>query len=202
MPAHGRSGTIGHALRSDGRVVTAADWRANRLADALAKVAAGCPPMCQAAHRLLTTAEALVAHECAMLGAVTFAANNHTVVIAGEDGRPCTVTRRDTAAARRTRAPAPTSARPTDPPAAPPVPEVRTRTCSSKDAPCQHPQHTRRAVAARRAAVAKAVAEEARAQAVSDARAASSRPSSLPPARERLAALRERLRGKWAAASS
>jgi hypothetical protein len=40
MPAHGSASTIGHALRSDGRPISPIDWRANRLADALAKSAA------------------------------------------------------------------------------------------------------------------------------------------------------------------
>ena len=41
IPAHGSaSSTIGIALRSDGRQVSAVDWRANRLVDAAAKAAA------------------------------------------------------------------------------------------------------------------------------------------------------------------
>ena len=39
MPAHTSMHSIGVALRSDGIAVTAVDWRANRLADALAKAA-------------------------------------------------------------------------------------------------------------------------------------------------------------------
>ncbi len=41
MPAHGSAASIGRALKSDGRPVTALEWRANRLVDALAKHAAG-----------------------------------------------------------------------------------------------------------------------------------------------------------------
>jgi len=41
MPSHGSKAVIGHAIKSDGSVVTALDWRANRLVDALAKAAAG-----------------------------------------------------------------------------------------------------------------------------------------------------------------
>ncbi|CAK0861050.1 unnamed protein product, partial [Prorocentrum cordatum] len=74
MPAHGSVASIGAARRSDGHVVTAVDWRANRLADAAAKAAAGSPPECAAGAQLFGQAECPVAHEGAILGAVTHAA--------------------------------------------------------------------------------------------------------------------------------
>ena len=71
MPAHGAVASIGKAVRSDGRAVTAKDWRANRFADALAKLAADGGQRCSAAQALLATAEKLVKHEAAVLAAVT-----------------------------------------------------------------------------------------------------------------------------------
>ena len=59
MRAHGGVTTIGRAYRSDGRSVSAADWRANRLADALAKAAVGIVPECVVAAKVLKTAEDL-----------------------------------------------------------------------------------------------------------------------------------------------
>ena len=64
MPAHGPVSSIGHALKSDGQEVTAIDWRANRLADALAKSAIG---------DVRDGCEELVLREAAVLGACTAA---------------------------------------------------------------------------------------------------------------------------------
>ncbi|CAK0836913.1 unnamed protein product, partial [Prorocentrum cordatum] len=86
MPAHGALTVIGAALRSDGHAVTAVDWRANRLADIVAEAAAGCPPPCGPASGLCGVAEKLVARECAVLGAVTHAANNRVRELVGPGG--------------------------------------------------------------------------------------------------------------------
>ena len=40
MPAHTAEGSIGRVTTSDGTMLTALEWRANRLVDALAKSAA------------------------------------------------------------------------------------------------------------------------------------------------------------------
>ncbi|CAK0881579.1 unnamed protein product, partial [Prorocentrum cordatum] len=100
MPAHGSVASIGTARRSDGHVVTAVDWRANHLADAAANAAAGCPPECAAGAQLFGQAECLVAHEGAVLGAVTHAANNHVRELVGPGGAVRRVTVRDAAAMR------------------------------------------------------------------------------------------------------
>ena len=63
----------------------------------------------------------------------------------------------------------------------------------------QHPQHKQRAMAARKRAMAQAAMEAVRLRAVGDHHAANLRPSAQPSASERLAALRERLRCRWAA---
>ena len=53
--------------------------------------------------RLLSTAEEIVRHECAVLGATTYAANHHIVTENGDEGRLCTRTLRDSTGVRRPR---------------------------------------------------------------------------------------------------
>ncbi|CAK0827955.1 unnamed protein product [Prorocentrum cordatum] len=181
MPAHGNQTVIGTAMRSDEHVVTAIDWRANRLADVLAKAAAGGPPPCGPASALFAIAERLVAHEAAVLGAVTCAANHHERILYVR-------TRRRPQAA---------------PPAAlaqPPalVGHVLAGLRAAR-APAARPRAAlgargkERAAAARAASAGRAAADAAATQAICAARAAALRPSSAPPAAERLAALRARV---------
>ena len=79
IPAHGGSAS------TIGNLVIAIDCRANRLADGLAKAAAGHDMICVTAGRMLHTAEGVVRHECAVLGATTCAAKHHLVNVIGED---------------------------------------------------------------------------------------------------------------------
>merc|ERR1712110_959775 len=74
-------------MGSNDRVVSAVDWRDNRLADALAKDAAAGSPECQTIQELLKPAEILVRHETELLGATTAAANSCEVsfVVANGD---------------------------------------------------------------------------------------------------------------------
>ena len=76
MPAHGRTSAIGTAVKSDGAFVSPIDWRANRLADAIAKNAAlkrSAPPRLR---QLMQDAIAAAEYCCARLGSATHAANN------------------------------------------------------------------------------------------------------------------------------
>ncbi|CAK0821986.1 unnamed protein product [Prorocentrum cordatum] len=201
MPAHGTAAVIGTARRSDGIAVAAVDWRANRLADAVAKAAAGCPPQRVAAQHLLLDAEKLVAHEAAVFGAVTYAANHHERVELGLDGRPRRVLERDAAARRRPKAADRASARALrGPPAAPaaaaaPVAAPPAAPLPARRGPIPRARGGCRAHAAasRAASAARAAADAAATQAVCEARAAALRPSSAPPAAERLAALKARV---------
>ena len=79
MPAHSSPAAVGEAKLSNGSRLTHIDWRANRLADALAKRAAsdGAPPT--AVLRLLKSAQAAVEFSAKLLGRITFAANHHVV---------------------------------------------------------------------------------------------------------------------------
>ena len=106
IPAHTNPTSIGEVSRSDGRRFSHVDWRANRLADALAKQAAakGQPP--SSVIRLLTSAMHASRHAAKLLGQVTFAANNHQVQAITGDGLGTSRTIRDSVdAPRRTRAP-------------------------------------------------------------------------------------------------
>ncbi len=209
VPAHGPMTTIGRALRSDGQTLTAVDWRANRLADALAKRATGASHLCRQAQKVIRQAELLVAHECALLGVVTHAANNHSRVVTDPDGTVRRLTVRDAAALRRPRpSPGPTPAATSAPPApAPPPTQVAppvapSRLCGQEGdvvRQAQPTRHTERAVAARAASQTRAAAGEAATRALCEALASRLRPSSAPPAAERAAALRARVIARQAA---
>jgi hypothetical protein len=112
IPAHTSPASIGEIKRSDGMRLSHVDWRANRLADALAKQAAAGMQPPRAVSRLLTSAMHAARHAAKLLGRVTFAANNHKVQIVGEDGHSISRTVRDSVdAPRKTRvAPRPRAA--------------------------------------------------------------------------------------------
>ena len=117
MPAHLGVGAVGEAKLSDGSRLTTGDWRANRLADALAKQAAGKQLPVAGVGRLLAVASKAVRHAAKLLGRVTHAANHYTVAETGADGQVHTRVLRDAAPAERprrasTRGPAVPPARP------------------------------------------------------------------------------------------
>lgn len=86
VPAHTSPNSIGEVKRSDGARLTHIDWRANRLADGLAKQAAAIAQPPPAVLRLLVSAFAAVRHAARLLACVTHAANNHTLSVTAEDG--------------------------------------------------------------------------------------------------------------------
>ena len=86
MPAHQALSAIGVKVRSDGRLLTVVDWRANRLVDALAKLAAAFGQAPKAITRLLESGRIAVRHGAALLGVVTHAANNHKLQVERPDG--------------------------------------------------------------------------------------------------------------------
>ena len=100
MPAHGAASSIGQARDSRGNAVTGVMWRANRLADLLAKSAAA---QHRAPERVIAALKATaqtVKYCMAKLGFVTKVANHYVVAAAGDT--PQTV-RRDSQAVRRER---------------------------------------------------------------------------------------------------
>ena len=86
MPAHGAVDTIGRSLDSNGSEITAVEWRANRLVDALAKMAAQEGRLPSALFKLIEAASESVEFYAAKLGAATYEANHfklQTVLPAG-----------------------------------------------------------------------------------------------------------------------
>ena len=97
MPSHGALHTIGATKKSIGYVVTAVDWRANRLVDLLAKKAAAETRVSAHALRLVADAADAVRYWMAKLGAVTHAANHFKLVTCLPDGTTTTTVKRDSA---------------------------------------------------------------------------------------------------------
>lgn len=85
------------------------DWRANRLADALATASAGDAPERRAILELLKSAETLVKHEAAILGAATAAAYSCEISFLDENGTCRRVVRRASTGARQPRRTTPDS---------------------------------------------------------------------------------------------
>ena len=81
--------------------LTTVDWRANRLADSLAKQAAAAIAVSRRTARFLASARLAVVHAACGLGQVTHAANNHTVQHVDPDGTTRTTTIRDAEPAPR-----------------------------------------------------------------------------------------------------
>ena len=76
MPAHTSVDMCCSRQRSDLRHMTPVDWRANQLADILAKAAAPEDAARKIAKRVIETAQEALVHSAVRLGAVTHAANN------------------------------------------------------------------------------------------------------------------------------
>ena len=89
--------------RSRGKGVSSAPLRANRLADALAKLAAQQVSAPDCLFTLLDLASQATKHSGCMLGRVTYLANNHKVTEADETGKLRTTTYRDSVSAPKWR---------------------------------------------------------------------------------------------------
>jgi hypothetical protein len=95
MPAH-KSLAKAVALRaSDGELVTNLEWRANRLADAIARTCALRLAVPRPVTARLRVAADVLRTEAGTLGVVTKAANRHKVAVITDGGHPATVVRRD-----------------------------------------------------------------------------------------------------------
>ena len=95
LPAHLSHSAIGEAKLSDGSRLTAVDWRANRLVDKLAKIAAGAQAEPRNVTDLVESLDVATAHAAALLGLVTHAANNHKVTEHDEHGNLVMRVKRD-----------------------------------------------------------------------------------------------------------
>lgn len=87
MPAHCTVSAIGTRVKSNGEFVTALDWRANRLVDYLARLAANLVTVPKLASIILDQFSKAAVYSAASLGVITHAANNHTISVTREDGK-------------------------------------------------------------------------------------------------------------------
>jgi len=206
MPSHLARGAIGTALKSCGGVVTSVDLRANRLADALAKLGALSYRAPQQLRDLLRDAEATVELLAGQLGRVTAAANSFTHTAWLEDGSACTTHLRDSMAqpyhARglgvRPGATGRRDAAPAAPATTPPTAATSSETAGDAD------RLTRLSLGS--GAKARAAAETAAKEVAAEARftrtwleekaARPAAPRTGPTASERLEAIRLRIRGR------
>ena len=101
MPAHQTLSMIGEVRLSSGHKLSVVDWRANRLADALAKQEAALRELPTAACRILDSAACAVTHAAKLLGRVTHAANNFVISEYGPNGVSVNKTIRDATQAPR-----------------------------------------------------------------------------------------------------
>ena len=204
MPAHQGMAAIGERHLSNGKELSAVDWRANCLADARAKQVASLRKGPPAVLRFLKSGKAAVRHAAALLGQVTHAANNHRVLIVGADGVPHMKNIRDAqprplGVARRTRV--------TAPEASPTTQQGRSRFIA-KDltrvtAPETRKRQAARDSASRLAAKRRRILEVAQARrSVEDLAAHAMQPAEGPTATERQADVRQRVLARIAAESS
>ena len=215
MPSHGAAHTINVVKDSSGSLLTPVMWRANRLADLLAKSAAEPLRLPRRIAKYVAVMSKLDAHRCARLGVATHRANAHHVVVQDEEGVERIMILRDSTAERpqwklRPRKPRAVAAAQTkrlDPAGASsqmPWPlETTVARCSSAEQRSGRSRKRQKSQVPRPQATKKAKlqAVEAIRQDVRDEeqlarwlRGYSARPSTAPPADERFAALRARVR--------
>ena len=90
MPSHATLAAATALCKSDGTFVTTSDWRANRLCDAHAKLAAGAAAPDPSDVQAVKLGMRLARLQAAVVGATTYAANHHvveTLTRSGEIGR-------------------------------------------------------------------------------------------------------------------
>jgi hypothetical protein len=100
MPSHLSVCNLGACKDSRGGIVTAIMWRANRLADALAKSVSSRHRLPGWAIAVLKSGSTLLKYHAAKLGTATHKANHHEVQVMVEGGRTVTGFRRDSTAQR------------------------------------------------------------------------------------------------------
>lgn len=100
MPSHVTAANFGSFRDSTGSFITATMWRANRLADALAKHVASRHRLPAYAMDAVKTAKTLVRYHAAKLGVATYRANHFEVQVSTDGGGTCTRVFRDSVAQR------------------------------------------------------------------------------------------------------
>ena len=95
MPAHTSAANAASLKKASGKKVSIIDWRANNLADHLARQAAEANAPPKRTMQLVKHATDMVKCAAAKLGLVTWAANNHTTAVTQPDGTTKNVVKRD-----------------------------------------------------------------------------------------------------------
>ena len=88
MPSHESADGATSKPKSNGRLVTTSEWRANQLADKLAKRGAGTSCLRDDADKAIKVAGSALCHHGAQLGMVTRAANKHREDYTDHNGKP------------------------------------------------------------------------------------------------------------------
>ena len=196
MPAHQTLSAIDNRTLSNGKLLTGVDWHANRLVDALAKMAAATMKAPHAITRLLDSGKVAVRHAAALLGVVTHAANNHQVHVQHPDGSWGIKTVRDAKQpdGLRRKRPRPPPKPPTEPPGLVPPPGTPHGIAAADS----HEPRAKRPHSAAAKAHARARAEDTahtnRRVAEMGAMAVAS--GQRPPARQRMEELHRRVRAR------
>jgi hypothetical protein len=86
MPSHRTTASIGCIMKSNGKFITALDWRANRLVDKLAKLGAQQHCVPDLAIDTFNAASAAAEYCAALVGTVTFKANHHSIEVTRKNG--------------------------------------------------------------------------------------------------------------------
>jgi len=95
MPSHTSNADGSDRVKSNGRSISTAEWRANQMADCLAKKGALVSPLREEADKVIKTAGESLRQAASRLGVVTLAANVHAIDGVKEDGTKFSVTKRD-----------------------------------------------------------------------------------------------------------
>ena len=98
MPSHTSNADGSYRIKSNGSSITTAEWRANQLADSLAKRGALVSPLREEADKLIRAAGEAILQSASRLGVVTLAANAHIVEGVKDDGTAFSIAKRDSSA--------------------------------------------------------------------------------------------------------
>ena len=198
IPAHTSVDQCCLRQRSDLRSMTPIDWRANQLADILAKAAAPEDVDRKQARTFIETAQEALVHCAATLGAVTYAANNSPEVVQLAGGTTSTVMRRDSSSLpqhAKGAAPQPKPTRTLKRKTPPPVcPSSWVSSAAQPVLHCRTHRQDKAAACRLQAAKRRKADDDALMAAASSTCAKLAASATLPPAASRLAALRERVR--------
>ena len=207
MPSHEAIDGVQGMLKSDGKNVTIPEWRANQLADKLAKRGAGCSALRDAADGKIKLAGKALCFHAAQLGVVTRAANKHRIEYTDKNGKEAHRFIRDSSTIERQKksGPVPHSSLGAAAAAVPPPAPSCSATAAGPSLQAVQPtpppsRCSEKASRARAHAATRVAAALEATNAVAQAIAATTVPASGVSALDRLGAVRERVRARLASA--